>query len=394
MSFLGKKKDEIIAVINIGSASVSGMMVKKSAGNPPAGGAEIITSAKIPVNFLADVDYAAFWRCTCDSLKKVIDKLLVGYPKGPDKVLCVFSPLWGISQTRVIRVRREEPFTATQEFLDELIDNEIKIFQAQWHNRIPYLKDDSELVEKEIIKTTLNGYSVKNPFGKKAKKMDVFVHLSLVVRGAKDSIQKYFFDNFGDVLVVFHTLPFVVFSSLKGIINAEEGFLFSDIGGETSDISLVRKNIIEETLTFPRGRNFLIRNIAKEFKTFIDEAKSLLASFRKGDLNKASSDKISAVINAAQAEWCGFAEKALGEIYQNSPLPMAFIMVSDENVGQEFSECAKNESFAKFTVLGKPFDVKQISADALKHNFKFKRSFAQDNDVFLMLISLFADKNL
>ena len=393
MSLFGKKKDEIIAVINIGSASVGGMMIKK--GSPPAGGApEIITSVKVPVNFLMDVDYAAFWRCTCDSLKKTIDKLLADYPKGPDKVLCVFSPLWGISQTRVVRVRREEPFEATREFVDELINNEIEIFQAQWHSRIPYLKDDSELVEKEIIKTTLNGYSVKNPFGKKAKKMDIYAHLSLVVRGAKDSVQKYFFDNFGDVPVVFHTLPFVVFSSLKGIINAEEGFLFSDIGGETSDISLVRKGIIEETLTFPRGRNFLIRNITKDFKTFIDEAKSLLASFRKGDLNKMSADKISAVINVAQNEWCGFAEKALGEIYQNSPLPMSFIIISDENVGQEFSECAKSELFAKFTVLGKPFDVKQISADALKHNFKFQRSFAQDNDVFLMLISLFADKSV
>lgn len=390
MSFLGKKKDEIIAVIYIGSASVGGMMVKKGQDNL----LEIITSAKVPVNFLADVDYAAFWRCTCDSLKKVIDKLLVDYPKGPDKVLCVFSPLWGISQTRAVRVRREEPFEATKDFLDELIDNEIKIFQTQWHNRIPYLKNDSELVEKEIIKTTLNGYNIKNPLGKKAKKMDVFVYLSLVVRGAKDSIQKYFFDNFGDVPVVFHTLPFVVFSSLKDIINTEEGFIFSDIGGETSDLSLVRKNILEETLTFPRGRNFLIRNVAKEFKTFIDEAKSLLAGFRKGDLNQASSDKISSVINAAKADWCGFAEKALEEIYQSSPLPMTFLMISDENVGQEFAECAKRESFAKFTVLGKPFEVKQISADALKHNFKFRRSFAQDNDVFLMLISLFADKNL
>jgi cell division ATPase FtsA len=390
MNFFGEKKDEIIAVINVGSASVGGMMVKKTAGNPP----EIITSAKVPVNFLMDVDYDAFWRCTFDSLKKVVKKLLEDYSKGPDKVLCVFSSLWGISQTRVIKVRKEEPFEITKEFLDKLIDSEIKIFQAQWHSKIPYFKNDSELIEQETIKTLLNGYNVKNPFNKKTRNADFFVHMSLVVRGVKDAMEKNFLENFGNVPVIFHTLPFVVFSSLKNLVNAEEGFIFADVGGETSDISFVRKNILEETVSFPRGRNFLTRNIAKEFKTFIDEAKSLLASFRRGDLNQSALQKARPVIDSAKKEWCDFTEKALEEISQKTPLPMSFFLVDDADTGPEFAECLKNESFSKFTILGRPFEVKQISADALKHNFKFLRSFAQDNDVFLMLISLFADKNL
>ena len=130
MSFFGfsKKKEEVIAVLDIGSASVGGVIIKAFPEQPERK-PEIITTARVQVNFLLDVNFEAFWRCTRNALKKVVAQLS---KHSPDKILCVFSSPWFISQTRIIKVKREEPFEITDDFLKKLVDNEIKIFKSQW----------------------------------------------------------------------------------------------------------------------------------------------------------------------------------------------------------------------------------------------------------------------
>lgn len=388
--FGNKKREEIIAVIDIASASVGGMLIKKS----PALDPEIITSTRIPVNFLMDVDFQAFWRCTLSSLSKVLSKLLKDYPKGPDKVLCVFSHIWIVSQTRVIKIKKEKPFEINKEFLQKIIDDEIKNLKTQIPDTIPGMKGEVEVLEQKIMRTTANGYNVKNPFDKKAKRFSFYMHICLINKNVEKTIKEIIFKNFGDINVCFRSSPFIVFNILKNIINADEDFIFIDIDGETSDIALVRKNILEEVVSMPRGRNFLLRKIASGFKTFINDAVSLLNSYQKSNLAPDVLEKLLPIIKGAKEEWYEFFEKALNEISQESPLPSKSIIVSNKRFLADFTEIIKSQSFAKFTVLAKPFNLEIISTEGLKNHFKFRRSINADDDVFLMLESLFADKFL
>lgn len=386
--FGGKKKEEVIAVIDLASASVAGMLIKRTNSDAP----EIITSTRIPINFLMDVDFQAFWRCALNSLDKVMIQLLKDYPKGPDRVVCTFSHIWVISQTRVIKVKKDNPFKIDKKFLDKIIENEIKTFKMQGQAKISGLKENAELIEYKIMRTSLNGYNVKNPFDKLAKRFSAYVHMSLTDSSIKKTLQDNFLKNFGDVPVDFRSLPFVVFTILKSLNNTEEGFLFLDIGGETSDISLVRRNVLEETISFPRGKNFLIRKTASVFKTFIDDAASILNSYQNSHIAPAVLGKLVPVIEKAKKEWCDFLEKTLKEISQESPLPKKILVISNEDVFGEFIQCVKSENFSKFTILSKPFELERISAGALKDHFKFRRNAAVDNDVFLMLEAIFAVK--
>lgn len=388
--FRKKKKEEIIAVIDLASASVGGMLIKKTDGAAP----EIITSVRIPINFLMDVDFQAFWRCALNSLDKAMARLLKDYPKGPDRVICVFSHIWVISQTRIIRVKKDDPFKIDKNFLDKIIDNEIKTFKMQGQTRISGMKENAELIEYKIMRTSLNGYNVKNPYDKLAKRFSAYAHMSLIDSSVKKTLRENFLKNFGDTPVDFRSLPFVVFTILKSLDSAEEGFLFLDIGGETSDISLVRRNVLEETISFPRGRNFLTRKTAAAFKTFIDDADSILNSYQNGNIAPAILEKLVPVIEEVKKEWCDFLEKTLKEISWEFPLPKKISVISNKDVFEEFIECVKNENFSKFTILGTPFELERISIDALKDHFKFKRNASVDNDVFLMLEAIFADKFL
>jgi len=389
-NFGKNKKEEVVAVLDIASASVGGMIIRTQKDQSP----EILTSARVPVNFLLDVNFQAFWRSTRGSLEKVISQMMKDSPKSPDRIFCVFSSPWFISQTRVVSVKRSEPFEITESFFDKLVKNEIKIFKSKWQSKTPRLNkeySESEVLEHDIMNVSLNGYQTQSPFGKKAQKIDASIYISLGIKKLKDEIEEIILENFGSEDISFHTVPLVVFTVLENIINPETGYLFVDIGGETSDISLVRKNILEETVSFPLGRNTLTRKTASRFKIPLKEAESLIHGFRKGHIGGSDAEKISAILDKSKKEWRDLFEKSLSEISDNGPLPRSLFLVGAKDNNPEFAECAGSEDFSKFTILEKPFEVEQILSGGLKEHFNFKRTFEKDKDIFLMIESLFAN---
>ncbi len=396
MSLFGfgkNKKEEIVAVLSIGSASVGGMIIRARKDAPP----EILTSVRVPVNFLLNVNFQAFWRSTRGSLEKVISQLMKDSPQKPNRVFCAFSSPWFISQTRIISVKRSEPFEITESFFDKLIKNEIKIFKSKWQSKTPRLSKEygeSEVLEYDIMSVSLNGYKTQSPFGKKAKKINASVYVSLGIKKIKSEIEEIILENFGSENISFSTVPFVVFSVLENIINPETGYLFVDIGGETSDISLARKNILMETVSFPLGRNTLTRKTAARFKVPLKEAESLIEGFRKGHIGVSDAKKLSSILEQSKKDWCDLFNKALSEISDNGPLPKSLFLVGAKKNNPEFAECVESESFARFTIPKKPFAVEQILSGGLKQHFNLKRTFEKDKDVFLMMESLFVNNTL
>ncbi|NOY35930.1 MAG: hypothetical protein GXP44_03430, partial [bacterium] len=292
--------------------------------------------------------------------------------------------------TRIISVRKNEPFEISKDFFEKLLDEEIEIFKKKRNGKI----SDFELIESESMKTELNGYDTAKPFGKKAKTFKAYIYMSFGSEEVSKELKKIISEKFGEPRVHFQTLPFVAFNILEKIIKPEAGYLFADIGGEITDISLVRGGVLEETVSFPLGRNALVKEVASRFKTTIKEANSLIERFRKGHAGVSDSKKISPVAERVIGEWSGFLRKALAEISSKAPLPRDFFLAGSAIEGLGFVESVKGASFSGFTVLGKPFNAHRVLPEGLKHYFKFERSFEKDKDTFLMIESLFAAKVL
>ncbi|MEW5907613.1 MAG: hypothetical protein AB1643_00295 [Patescibacteria group bacterium] len=384
-----KSKKELIAIIDISSASVGGMLLEKSQGSR-----EIISSARYPINFLFDIDFQAHWRSTTTSINRVLSELTKNYQKRPDKILCVFSLLWGVSQTRIIKVRKEQSFKVKKNFLDKLINDEVKIFKSQWQNKTPSLKESSELIESEAMKVALNGYFLQDPDDKHAKTIDMYVYMSLILKEVRDKTRELLSRYLGETTVYFHTLPYVIFIFLRDELNISDRFMFLEIGGETSELSTIKDGILEETISFPKGRNFLIRKIATELKTFIDDAESNLKSFREKHISNHLSAGIEKIIDDNKKNWYEYFYRIFSDLSQDCPLPRDIFVLGDKTITPEIIDFLKDDSFSKFTTLGKPLEVKEISAEDLSHYFKFRGSFDKDKDLFLMIESFFADRFL
>jgi len=371
-----KEKGKIIVILEIASASVGGMFIRQNKNGKP----EIISLTRVPVNFLFDVNFDAFWRCTLASLKKVIKMLLKNYPSRPDACLCVFLSPWFLSQTKIINIGREKNFKVTRDFFENLMKSEEESFKSQ---EATQLRGGAEFIEHEIIKTELNGYYTKSPIGKIAKTARVHIYMSLGMGGVKTRIQEEVFENFGDIPLSFRTFPFVAFQILSSTIDSQEGLVLVDIGGEITDISLIRKNCLEETISFPRGKNFLLRRIASEFKTLSPEANSILQTYLKGHSLKGDSEKISKIIEEVKKDWSNFFETAIKNISEKSPFPQNLFLIGDEIIGGQFIKCVEEERFSQYNFLGKPFNTKRILDEE-----------DEKGDIFLILEATFANKFL
>ena len=150
---LFKKKEKYTVVFDINSASIGAAIIKHVLGEKP----EIITTDRVNINFLMDVDFKAFSRCTIDSFKRILKNIIKKFPKKIDLITCVFSSPWYISQTRIIKIKKDEEILVDKFFIDKILEKEKIIFKDKWDR-----KEEADFVEQEIMAVNLNGYHIRN----------------------------------------------------------------------------------------------------------------------------------------------------------------------------------------------------------------------------------------
>jgi len=382
MSFFSKiPRKKVVAVIDITGSSVGGALAESNEGCPIA----ILGAPKSPVNFLFDVSLEASLRCTAESLRLTAKKLKNLYSGKIDEVLCVFSSPWFSSKTKIITVTKEKPFEASNNFFNKLIEEEEKNFNDKKNKR-------DRFIEREVIKTELNGYRVKNPAGKTARSVKSHIYLSAgvekMMKLAEEEIGKIFIHT----PLRFATSSLVTFKVLNDIISNKEGFLIIDIGGETTEINLIRDNVLERSVSFSKGISLLFRKTAAALNTFLRETSSIVKAYSRGHRTLESSDKIAVAIKDSVGEWRDYLKNSLAALAKESLLPQNIFVIGDDPVCKFFSSCLESGDFSEFTVLRKPFVAQKINPEWLTRYFK--TGDYQHKDIMLMMEAVYTDKFL
>lgn len=396
-------KSKVVAVIDITSSSVGGALVESNEGCPLT----ILAAPKKSVNFLFNVGFEASLRSTMDSLRFVAKELKNLYPGKIEQVLCVFSSPWFISQTKIITVTREKSFEVKKIFFSRLLEEEEKNFlpwlkQAGQEER----KTSSQFIEHEVIKAELNGYHTRKPAGKTARSVKSYIYLSAGAKKAIESTEKEIEEIFGRAQLRFATSPLVAFRVLDAIISNKEGFLIIDIGGETTEINLIRDNVLEQSVSFPRGANLLFRKISSILNTFLKEAPSILKTYVRGHRTMESSDKITSAIKDSVKEWHDSLGDSIAVMAKENLLPQNVFLTGDEPACGYFFSCVEKSDFSEYTILGKHFIAQKINPRWLARYFNPDNSMTQSfesfkkcevgnfqhKDIMLMMEALYANK--
>jgi hypothetical protein len=165
-----------------------------------------------------------------------------------------------------------------------------------------------------------------------------------------------------------------------------------DIAGEVTDISLAKDHILLESVSFPMGKNMLIRALAQGMKTTPALAVSELHLYVENKATPEHVKQIEEILEGATKEWLELFENALAQFAVEFPIPQTIFYTADDNIARWFDAAIQKTNFAKFSQEDGTFVVRSLGNAFLG---KFIQILEPDfQDPFLAIETIFAKKFL
>ncbi len=386
--FSAKGKKELVAVFDVGSSGVGGALFYKDDTSSP----EIIFSVREPIPFEESVDFNNFLNATVKALEEVSKKISLAKLGAPKKIFCVLSSTWYASQTRTVLLEKNTTFIFTAKLADSLIQKEVSSFKENYLKEHGYGGDKVRLIEFKNMKTMLNGYTTLHPLDQKTKKVEMTLFLSvsseMVIQKIEEAIGRHM--HFVDIK--FSSFVLASFAVSRDMFVHRDNFLLIDVGGEITDIAMIKGDILRESISFPMGKNFLLREMAKSLQKTPDQVESIISLYNSHHAEKKISDKIDQALIQIKTNWLKKFQEALVGLSNDISIPSTIFLTSDDDVAEWFVDTIKNEEFSQYTLTESKFKVIVINAAMLHGIATFKDLVVRDR--FIIIESIYISRFL
>jgi hypothetical protein len=396
LSLFGQK-EKVSLLVNIGSGAISAGLVAFAGGQKPT----IIYGTYLPFKIDDSPEK--------NKLVGVMDSLLgqtlglvvkegfsLPYWKGKKKhissALVSFSSPWFASKIKNIELKKDKAFIVSNSFIDSISESEKKIFAKELKTDQPDENSSGEIlaIEKIFTDFKINGYSIENCLGQKTKNFSASLYISAVPKSVADIVHGQLSKNFSLKAenISMKTFPFVSFVVAENLFPALSDFLLVDITAEMTDIVLVNKKSIAEVVSFPSGRNFIIRQIGKKFAVSSQIAESILRIYNAQKSDEETIGKMKEVLSNVEKEWSIYFENAFTELSKNMTLPSVICLTAGADVADLYSDFFKLPKDDQTAEFRKNVQVFHLDASGMSHLYnaaKFKPN------IFLSVLTIFSD---
>lgn len=384
-----ENQEELSMVFDIGSSSVGGSLFYiESSGNP-----RIIYSNREPILINQNLDLQSFFNLTISALGKLVEKIHKENPAKVSKVFCVLSSPWFHSQTRNIKYEKNTPFIFTTKFADELIkkevENLIKSYEGNDSNTSKVLP-----IEMKTMSVKLNGYDIKNPVGKKTKDLEMPIFVSLSEEIFIKEVERVINMSFHFKSIKFSSFLMSSFAVARDMFINQDKFLLINIGGEITDISMIKRDILKDNASFPMGVNFLIRGLVKDLKVDSHEARSLLHLYKDNHTNENTNQKLSQVIEPLKKTWLKNFQETLNNLSHDISIPSTVFITVDQNLAEFFSQIIKNEELNQYSLTEDKFRIVFLGTEALHGIAIFDNKKEIERDPLLIIEAIYINRFL
>lgn len=385
LSFFTKRArvPSTVLLVDIGSASVGVALAEMREGKPP----HLSALSRKDIPFQEALTSAQFISAMVRALDHAIKEVMKG-KKGvrvPEHIFCTLSAPWFILKNRRFVISKDKEFEIDAALIEGSFNAEIEKLKEEVKDILP-LKDVA-VIEKNIIQAKLNGYEIKDrPYGRRAKEVELTATVSLSSLRAIEGIRRAIDRSFNVSSIHFGVFPVAAFSTIRDLFPHERDFLFLDIAGEATSVSFVAQDILTDTVSFPYGKNFFIREIAIKLRTSHVEAMTLFNVFLRGELDRPRHEEIARVVEYCRGEWVARLEKVLAP---RAPFRKMFFM-ADEETRHLFEQTMR-------AIPAKERDAEKFEVWYLDHTATTDLVIFESGvirDPFLAIEALFAQKIL
>ena len=390
-SIFSKEKNEVSLLLHIGSGSIGGALIVHRPNEIPA----ILYTVRESIVLKKSADHGREFSIMKTSLDRVIERLSAGarskysFSKRLSGIMCILSSPWYVSQTKIVSLEHKEPVHITKDFIDSIVQKEITAFKKELNAKNSDSKSPNEniLIESHVIHIKLNGYSVEAPIGKKAETIEIAMIMSFapqgIIRAAEDSIKKIPHAN----NVTFHTFSLAGFAVVHEVFPETKNFIFTEVGGEVTDVAIAKKGILLETISLPIGSYTLVRSISESLNVLPDIALSYLSMEESGAAHQELQANIMTGREKAKDTWLKAFGNALAVFSEEIFLPRELFLISEQGTGNFFLDLIKKNEFKEIAFTSGSVHTMLLSGHTLSDFVAYDAGVPRDS--FISLIALF-----
>ncbi len=387
--FSGKKqKDKLVLIFDIGSASVGGALVSTSSLQVP----KIIFATRESIPITDKTNFEDLLSNTNKALAVVSSRIADARLGSVGSVFCVLSSAWYISQTRVVKLEKSIPFIFNSKLADELIAKEVALFEEEHLNKFSETNHNLRPIELKNIKTTLNGYETTDPLGQSANEviMNIFISLSedRVLRLFEESIGQYFHS----LNIKFASFVMTSFLAVRDMYPHQDDFLLIDIAGEVTDITMIKKNTLRESVSYPLGYNFALRSVSRALLVSLKEAETLFSLYKDGHASEVVKNKIMKALRNVEIEWLKNFQSSVANLSNDISIPATIFLATDARFSLFFTEIIKSEQFNQYTLTNSKFQIMFLDTKSLHGAALFEDEVVRDP--FLIINAIYINRFL
>ncbi len=386
--------EEVTLLIDVGNGSIGAALAVIAPGILPT----IVYSTRQSLSVLEKPTAAKLTETLTLLLSDVLTKVMTygtsnpywkGQHKNISSALVSFSAPWFVSKTKQLHLSQDKAFVLTQSFLEEVASAEEDLFIKELEGEN---KNTFTLVEKSIIGARVNGYSVNNILNKKTKTFDTSLFLSVVGTGILEKVKEVVARqiHIASDKIKIHSFPLISFSMVRDVFRDTSDFILMDITGEVTDITVISEDVITQTASFPFGRNFLVRQIAKNLNVSPEIAVSTLQTYLLGKLDELTVSRVRGVLSDAEKEWALYWNDCLTSLFPAVLFPSKIYITADSDTAGIFIDFIKSSKGDVADALKKQMQIIHLNHDVLGKYYKGE-SIAFD-DEFIGVLAVFSNK--
>ncbi|MEK7567053.1 MAG: hypothetical protein AAB527_02895 [Patescibacteria group bacterium] len=354
-NFFKQPKNKPRLVLDIGSSRVNAVLVQ----NDPSGKIEILRLFQSESVILPETDLKSLWRKMSGSVESLVSEFAKSGIK-TDEALIVFSSPWYFSEIRNIEKTFDRPTAMTKKDLEEMLDAEENSFKKDAMARFSLNEENAVFARPEIMGAKLNGYRIRQPqnnvLGKPIENFSAALYLSSFFGAAVSHLKRLLADC-GIESIEFRSSPHVLFKAFSD--NGLDDISIIDVGGEITDIIMIKEGEMKKIVSFGRGLNYVARRIGPVFNVGLDETMAMLSNYIEGKLDGSFKESVSQILKEALVEWQNLFREALEKHVLPDLMPDKILVTGHGGGVIEFKKVLSDPVFGRYTVRGGPFSVVQ-----------------------------------
>ncbi|MBI1998972.1 MAG: hypothetical protein HYS73_01385 [Parcubacteria group bacterium] len=283
----------------------------------------------------------------------------------PRTVDCFVTAPWYVPHMGSVHIGSGKPFTVTQRILESATTGE----------------------KKSIEK---NGYATEAPYGRSARDIDFLLYTALADQKPLNCFNERIGRTFHVDTLGTRSFLLAFFSAIRDSNEADEDYLLLDVSGEVTEVSVVRSGTLTSSVSYPLGRNFLIRTLSAECAISPEEALSLFAIRSSQQGNSTLAARFCSAVDRVEGKWMRQFEQSLAHVAHESFLPHSVFLVADKKIAPWISAAVQNEALYQYTLTAKPFVTNLADEKVFDAHVAFAPGVSKD--AFLMIDALFLNK--